>query len=125
MAAPPADRTGATDNIGYITALANDEGYERVFEQQLRNLSRAGDLLVAISCSGNSENVLLAVDYARSIGMKSVGITGFDGGKLAARVDAEVRIPVDDVGMAEALHAVVFHYAMSALHERLSKLETS
>ena len=114
-----------TDNIGYITALANDVGYESVFEQQLRNLGQPGDLLVAISCSGNSSNVLRAVEYARSIDMKSIGITGFDGGKLATLVDCEVRVPVADVGMAEALHSVVFHYAMSALFERLSNLKGS
>jgi D-sedoheptulose 7-phosphate isomerase len=114
-----------TDNIGYITALANDVGYDSVFEQQLRNLGQPGDLLIAISCSGNSKNVLRAVEYARSIEMKSIGITGFDGGTLATLVDSEVRVPVSDVGMAEALHSVVFHYAMSALHERLSNLEGS
>lgn len=112
-----------TDNIGYITALANDAGYETVFDQQLRNLAQPGDLLIAISCSGNSENVLRAVEYARSIDMKTIGITGFEGGKLASLVDSEVRIPVSDVGMAEAMHSIVFHYAMSALYGRLSKLE--
>ncbi len=69
-----------TDNIGFITALANDEGYDSIFEQQLRNLAQSGDLLVAISGSGNSPNVLRAVEYARSIGMKTIGVTGFDGG---------------------------------------------
>ena len=73
-----------TDNIGFITALANDEGYESIFEQQLRNLAREGDLLVAISGSGNSPNVLRAVEYAHSIGMTTIGVTGFDGGKLRA-----------------------------------------
>ena len=64
-----------TDNVGYITALANDEGYEWVFEQQLRGLGGRDDLLIAISGSGNSANVLRAVEYARSIGMKTVGVT--------------------------------------------------
>jgi D-sedoheptulose 7-phosphate isomerase len=109
-----------TDNVGYITALANDEGYESVFEQQLRNLGRAGDLLVAISGSGNSPNVLRAVDYARSIGMRTVGVTGYDGGALRERADVSVHVPVWDMGMAEALHGVVFHLAMSRLRERVS-----
>ncbi len=110
-----------TDNIGFITALANDEGYDSIFEQQLRNLAQSGDLLVAISGSGNSPNVLRAVEYAGSIGMKTIGVTGFDGGKLKALSDVSVNIPVDDMGMSEALHGVVFHLAMSRLRERLAK----
>ena len=109
-----------TDNIGYITALANDEGYESIFEQQLRNLARAGDVLVAISGSGNSANVLRAVDYAREIGMRTIGVTGYDGGKLHRVADVSVHVPVWDMGMAEALHGVVFHLAMSRLRERVS-----
>jgi D-sedoheptulose 7-phosphate isomerase len=109
-----------TDNVGYITALANDEGYESVFEQQLRNLGRRGDLLVAISGSGNSPNVLRAVDYAHSIGMRAIGVTGYDGGKLRGLADVSVHVPVWDMGMAEALHGVVFHLAMSRLRERVA-----
>ena len=109
-----------TDNVGFITALANDEGYESVFEQQLRNLGRRGDLLVAISGSGNSPNVLRAVDYARSIGMRTIGVTGYDGGKLRTLADVSVHVPVWDMGMAEALHGVIFHLAMSRLRERVS-----
>jgi D-sedoheptulose 7-phosphate isomerase len=110
-----------TDNIGFITALANDEGYDSIFEQQLRNLAASGDLLVAISGSGNSPNVIRAVEYAHSIGMTVIGVTGFDGGKLKAMADLSVHIPVDDMGMTEALHGVVFHLAMCRLRERLAK----
>jgi len=109
-----------TDNVGFITALANDEGYESIFDQQLRNLGRAGDVLVAISGSGNSPNVLRAVDYAREVGMRTIGITGYDGGKLRRQVELSVHVPVWDMGMAEALHCVVFHLAMSRLRERVS-----
>ena len=109
-----------TDNIGFITALANDEGYDSIFEQQLRNLGRRGDVLVAISGSGNSPNILRAVEYARSVGIKTIGITGFDGGKLRKLADESVHIPVDDMGMTEALHSVVFHLAMARLRERVS-----
>jgi len=109
-----------TDNIGFITALANDEGYESIFEQQLRNLGRPGDVLVAISGSGNSPNILRAVEYAHSIGMKTIGVTGFDGGKLRRMADEGVHIPVDDMGKAEALHGVVFHLAMAQLRTRIS-----
>jgi D-sedoheptulose 7-phosphate isomerase len=112
-----------TDNIGFITALANDEGYEAIFEQQLRNLARAGDVLVAISGSGNSPNVLRAVEYAKSIGMKTIGVTGFDGGKLRRLADESVHVAVDDMGMCEALHGVVFHLAMAQLRTRLARVE--
>ena len=112
-----------TDNIGFITALANDEGYDSIFEQQLRNLARKGDLLVAISGSGNSPNVLRAVEYARSIGMTTIGVTGFDGGKLRGMADYSVHIPIDDMGMVEALHGVVFHHAMCFLRERMARAE--
>jgi D-sedoheptulose 7-phosphate isomerase len=110
-----------TDNVGYITALANDEGYESIFEQQMRGLAREGDVLVAISGSGNSPNILRAVAYAKSIGMTSIGVTGYDGGKLLKQADQSVHVPVWDMGMAEALHGVVFHIAMSRLRTRLSE----
>ena len=110
-----------TDNIGYITALANDEGYDSIFEQQLRGLAVEGDLLVVISGSGNSPNVLRAIEYAKSIGMKTVGVTGFDGGKVRQMADESVHVPVHDMGMCEALHGVVFHAAMSRLREMLEK----
>jgi D-sedoheptulose 7-phosphate isomerase len=110
-----------TDNIGFITALANDEGYDSIFEQQLRNLAHEGDLLVAISGSGNSPNVLRAVEYARSIGMKTIGVTGYDGGKLRPLSDVSVHIAIEDMGMCEALHGIVFHAAMCFLRERLAK----
>ena len=112
-----------TDNVGFITALANDEGYQSIFEQQLRNLARRGDVLVAISGSGNSPNILRAVEYARSIGMKSIGITGFDGGKLRALADESVHVPIEDMGMTEALHGVIFHLVMAQLRTKLSRAE--
>ena len=114
-----------TDNIGFITALANDEGFESIFEQQLRNLARRGDLLIAISGSGNSPNVLRAVEYARSIGMKTIGVTGFDGGKLRGLADESVHVPIDDMGMTEALHGVVFHLAMAQLRTKLARVEAA
>ncbi len=114
-----------TDNIGFITALANDEGYESIFEQQLRNLARRGDVLIAISGSGNSPNVLRAVEYGRSIGMKSIGVTGFDGGKLRALADVSVHVPIEDMGMTEALHGVIFHLVMAQLRTKLARAEAA
>src|SRR5580698_25712 len=71
-----------TDNTPYILAWGNDEGFDRVFSEQLKNLARPGDLLIAISGSGNSPNVLRAVEWAEEHGLTTFGCTGFDGGKL-------------------------------------------
>ena len=109
------------DNVGFLSALANDVGYERVFEQQLRTLARPGDLLVAISGSGNSPNILRAVEWAREQGLETLGVTGFDGGKLRGMVDHALHVPCDDMGMCETLHAAVFHCAMTGLRERIEE----
>ena len=109
-----------TDNVSFITALANDVGYESVFVQQLITLGRPGDLLVAISCSGNSSNVLKAVEYANDHGMKSIGITGFDGGRLRQIAQINVNVPSEDIGLVEAVHSVVLHLAVSHLRRGIN-----
>jgi len=86
-----------TDNIGYITALANDEGYESIFEVQMRAFAEPGDYLVAVSGSGNSPNILRAVDYAHETGMTVVGVTGYDGGKLREKSDVSVHVPLGGI----------------------------
>lgn len=110
-----------TDNISYITALANDEGYETIFEHQMRAFAARGDVLVAISGSGNSPNILRAAHFARETGMTVIGVTGFDGGKLKPISDVSVHVPVDDMGMTEAIHGVLFHLAMARLREAVSQ----
>jgi D-sedoheptulose 7-phosphate isomerase len=112
-----------TDNASFLTALANDVGYERVFEQQLRTLAERGDLLIAISGSGNSPNVLRAVEWAREAGLETLGVTGFDGGKLRALAHSGVHIECSDMGICETLHAALFHCAMNDLRERISRHE--
>jgi len=107
-----------TDNAPYILAWANDVGYDCIFSEQLKNLARAGDLLVAISGSGNSPNVLKAVEYAHAIGMRTFGITGFDGGKLRKMAQRSLHVPSFNMGAVEAAHAVVFHYLLDTLRER-------
>ena len=109
-----------TDNIGYITALANDEGYESIFEVQMRAFAEPGDYLVAVSGSGNSPNILRAVDYAHETGMTVVGVTGYDGGKLREKSDVSVHVPLWDMGMTEAIHGVLFHLAMAMLRARVT-----
>jgi D-sedoheptulose 7-phosphate isomerase len=108
-----------TDNVSFITALANDEGYESVFVEQLVTLGRPGDILVALSGSGNSPNVLRAVDYANGRGITTLGMTGFDGGGLGTIARVSVRVPSQDIGLVEAVHAVVFHLTVSQLRQRL------
>jgi D-sedoheptulose 7-phosphate isomerase len=109
-----------TDNTPGITAWANDEGYDRVFVEQLKNLASSGDLLLAISGSGNSPNILKAVDWAIAHGLTTVGITGFSGGKLRATAHHRLHVPVDDMGVAESIHLVVFHWIIDDLYRRFS-----
>lgn len=111
-----------TDNAPYILAWANDVGYECIFAEQLKNLARAGDLLVAISGSGNSRNVLRAVEYGNGIGMRTFGVTGYDGGKLRRLAQKGLHVPSFNMGEVEAAHAVVFHYLLDELRERFKGL---
>src|ERR671916_2320120 len=90
-----------TDNVPLLTAWANDSGYDRVFSEQLMSLGRPGDLLVAISASGNSPNVVAAVDAARSFGMGFVGLSGRSGGRLGCLVDVVVKVPSDRIEVVE------------------------
>src|SRR5712692_6393018 len=86
-----------TDNTPYILAWANDEGYDRIFVEQLKNLAQPGDLLIAISGSGNSPNVLRAVEWAHRHDVKTFGCTGFSGGKLRTLDQQELHVPLDDM----------------------------
>ncbi len=109
-----------TDNTPYILAWANDEGFERVFVEQLRNLATPGDLLIAISGSGNSKNILLAVDWAKRNGLTTFGCTGFGGGTLKTLADHNLHSPIDDMGIVETVHLAAFHWVVDDLHRRAS-----
>ena len=100
-----------TDNVAVISAIGNDFGYEEVFVRQLRVLGRKGDVLIAISVSGNSLNVLKAVAFAQSAGIKTVGLTAFDGGRLKAIADEGIHVPTEakEYGPAEDVHMVLDH----------------
>jgi len=111
-----------TDNTPYLLAWANDEGFDRVFVEQLKNLASPGDLLIAISGSGNSANVLRAVEWANSHGMKTFGCTGFNGGKLKKLVQQSLHVPLDDMGIVESIHLTAFHWVVDDLHRRISEL---
>src|SRR5918993_5827720 len=113
-----------TDSVPLLTAWANDSGYDRVFSEQLMSLGRPGDLLVAISASGNSPNVVAAVDAARSRGMAVVGLSGRSGGRLVNMVDALVSVPSDRIEVVEDAHLIVAHSLCVAVRERLASDET-
>ena len=98
-----------TDNISWITALANDISYEAIFAEQLRNFAQPGDVLIAISGSGNSTNVLNAVEVARERGVKTMGWTGFGGGKLASMVDLSIVVDSHHMGRVEDVHVILMH----------------
>jgi D-sedoheptulose 7-phosphate isomerase len=109
-----------TDNTAGIMAWANDEGYDRIFVEQLKNLASPGDLLLAISGSGNSPNILEAVAWANEHGLTTVGITGFSGGKLKSLAHHNLHAAIDDMGMVESLHQVAFHWIIDDLNRRFS-----
>ena len=108
-----------TDNTPYILAWGNDEGFDRVFVEQLKNLAGPGDLLIAISGSGNSPNVLRAVDWANRNGLKTFGCTGFGGGKLRTLAQQGLHVPLDDMGIVESIHLTAFHWVVDDLHRRI------
>jgi len=111
-----------TDSNAIITAVGNDFGFEEIFVRQLRVLGRPGDVVVAVSASGNSPNLIRAFDYAKSIGIKTVAITAFDGGKMKQIADEGVHVPTapKEYGPAEDAHMVLDHlvgaYLMRFIH---------
>jgi D-sedoheptulose 7-phosphate isomerase len=109
-----------TDNTPYILAWANDEGFERVFAEQLKNLASPGDLLIAISGSGNSPNVLRAVEWANKNGLTTFGLTGYSGGKLKTLAQKNLHVPLDDMGVVETIHLAAFHWVVGDLARRMN-----
>ena len=107
------------DNIPTVLAIANDLGYENVFSFQLENKLKKDDLVIAISGSGNSANVLKAIEYAKSEGIKTIGITGYDGGKLAKMADISFNVKIDDMQITEDVHLILDHLMMSVFCRRL------
>ncbi len=108
------------DNAAIMTALANDLGYENVFSEQLTSLVRAGDVLIAVSASGNSSNILGAMSYARDRGAEVVGLFGFDGGRALALADLAIVVPSDDYGVVEDLHLVINHILVDFFRHQLA-----
>jgi D-sedoheptulose 7-phosphate isomerase len=98
-----------TDNLPWITALANDFAYDQVFEQQLRNYARPGDILLAVSASGNSPNIVNAARAAKELGCTVIGWSGFGGGKLAGLADVSIVAEDNHYGRVEDVHSILMH----------------
>jgi len=111
---------GLTDNMAIFSAYANDEGYENVFAQQLASLIQPGDIVIGISASGNSPNVLHAMDVAAQNQATSIGFTGFKGGKLGTMVDLHINIPSDNYGQVEDIHLMLEHMIVNTLQDRVN-----
>ena len=108
-----------TDNFSLMSAWSNDVSYESVFVEQLRNFLRPSDMVIAISGSGNSPNVLRALEFARDIGAKTVGITGRDGGKMAALCNTCLIAPSWNMQIIEDLHTITVHAVSTVLYNRI------
>ncbi len=98
-----------TDSLATITAYANDCSFEHIFVEQLKNFAKPGDIVIALSGSGNSANVIRAVEYANSIGCCTIGLSGRDGGKLAPLVQLSIHVPESHMGRIEEAHFTVCH----------------
>jgi D-sedoheptulose 7-phosphate isomerase len=98
-----------TDSIATLTAYTNDVGYDVVFVEQMRNFAEPGDLFLGISGSGNSPNVLRAVEYANSLGCRTLALTGRDGGKLGPLAQLNIQVEVPHMGRIEEAHMIVCH----------------
>jgi D-sedoheptulose 7-phosphate isomerase len=98
-----------TDSLPTITAYSNDVSYDCVFAEQLKNFAQPGDVVIAISGSGNSPNVLRAIEYAGSIGCRTIALTGRDGGKLGPLAELNLQASVPHMGRIEDVHMIVMH----------------
>jgi len=98
-----------TDSLPTLTAYSNDVGYECVFVEQLRNFAQAGDVVMALSGSGNSANVVHAIDFANSIDCRTIALSGRDGGKLASMAQLSIHVPEPHMGRIEDAHMMVCH----------------
>jgi D-sedoheptulose 7-phosphate isomerase len=110
-----------TDNVGWIMAVGNDLAYDQIFVQQLMNFGSEGDVVIAISGSGNSPNVLKAVDWANRHGLITFGLTGYGGGQLKQMQQDGLHVELDDMGMVESIHLCLFHWVLNDVHARINR----
>jgi len=104
-------------NPAVMTCLANDVGYDCIYSEQLAVLAEAGDLLVVLSGSGNSPNILRVLEQAKAMGVKTFAILGFSGGQCKTLADTPIHFPVDDMQIAEDMQLVVGHMLMKWLYQ--------
>lgn len=107
-------------NSSVISCLANDIGYEHIYSHQLKVKARPGDLLLVLSGSGNSPNILNAIDIASSLEMKTVGILGYDGGKAKNMLDLPIHFDINDMQVSEDMQLVVGHILMKAMYSEIN-----
>lgn len=110
-----------TDNVALMTAWANDTDYKHIFSEPLQTLAQRGDVLIAISASGNSPNIITAVEAAKQMGVKVVGLAGFGGGKLAKMADIAFVVPSNEYGPVEDVHMIFDHIMTGYLYEKLKE----
>jgi D-sedoheptulose 7-phosphate isomerase len=113
---------GLTDNMALFSALANDEGYDNVFSQQLGNHLQPGDVVIGISTSGNSPNVVNAMHFANTIGAQTIGFTGFTSGELGSMVDIDLHVPSHSIEQVEDIHLVLEHLITKALRDKAMEM---
>lgn len=111
------------DNVSTLMAIANDIGFEEVFRFQLKNKLKKNDIIIAISGSGNSKNVINAVEYAKENGNQIIGLTGYNGGKLKELSDINLHVPVNSMQVTEDIHMIFDHLMMSILYRTLCGIE--
>jgi D-sedoheptulose 7-phosphate isomerase len=109
-----------SENIAVLTAVGNDYSYEEIFEEQLRGLVEPGDMAIGISASGNSPNVLRAIEYAKSQGASTLGLVGFGGGKLAGLADLALVVSPRNYGLSEEAHLILIHILTQYLKNELA-----
>lgn len=109
------------DNVPAVMAYANDISYDVIFKEQLSNFLNVNDIVIGISGSGNSINVLKAIDYANQKNALTIGISGFDGGQLSGIAQKHILIPNDDMQIIEDLHMIIVHMSMQWLSKSLKK----
>ena len=119
---PPFRVVALTDNVPLMTAWGNDTSYPRIFAEQLAALVRPGDLVIAISASGNSPNILMAAETARAAGATTLALTGRTGGKLGTMADLVVRAPLDAIEQVEDAHVMIAHSLCVVIRERLQAI---
>jgi D-sedoheptulose 7-phosphate isomerase len=113
---------GLTDNMAMFSALANDDGYENVFSEQLASLVRPGDIVIAISASGNSQNVINAADMAHRYEATVIGFTGFDGGRLGQLANINIQVNSNIIEHVEDIHLMLEHLIVSSIKGQVRKV---